>query len=145
MGIVDGIAEIGREGIAVLDTVASKRQLSIGDQVDIEFEDGYSTSLKVRGIFDDASLVGADWLIDRGLTTDHRITDGITFAGLTYADGVDPAAGRAAVEATTSAFPQLSVQDNTEFQEEAEGRSPSFRSSSPLFSCSVSSSHSLEL
>ena len=119
MGIVDGIAEIGREGIAVLDTVASKRQLSIGDQVDIEFEDGYSTSLKVRGIFDDASLVGADWLIDHGLTTDHRITDGITFA-VSYADGVDPAAGRAAVEATTSASHELSVQDNTEFQEEAE-------------------------
>ena len=36
---------------SLLDTVASKRQLSIGDQVDIEFEDGYSTSLNVRGTF----------------------------------------------------------------------------------------------
>ena len=62
-------------------------------------------------------------LADRpGLTNEHRITDGITFAGLTYAEGVDPAVGRAAVEATTSAFPQPSVQDNTEFQEEAEGQ-----------------------
>ena len=122
MGIVEGVAEIGRDGIAVLDTVAEEGPLSIGDRVDVEFEDGYTTSLVVKGIFDDASLVGANWLIDRGLTNEHRITDGITFAGLTYAEGVDPAVGRAAVEATTSAFPQLSVQDNTEFQEEAEGQ-----------------------
>ena len=109
MGIVEGVAEIGRDGIAVLDTVAEEGPLSIGDRVGVEFEDGYTTSLVVKGIFDDASLVGANWLIDRGLTNEHRITDGITFAGLTYA-GVDPAVGQAAVEAATSAFPQLSVQ-----------------------------------
>ena len=122
MGIVEGTAEVGRDGIAILDTVAEERQLAVGDQLNVEFEDGFVTSLDVRGIFDDAAIAGADWLIDRDLSREHRITDAITFAGLTYADGVDPAIGRAAVEATTAAFPQLSVQDNTEFQEEAEGQ-----------------------
>ena len=59
MGIVEGVAEIGPDGIAVLDTVAEEGPLSIGDRVDVEFEDGYTTSLVVKGIFDDASLVEA--------------------------------------------------------------------------------------
>ncbi|MDA0300499.1 MAG: FtsX-like permease family protein [Actinobacteria bacterium] len=122
MGIIDGTAEVGRNGIAILDSVAEERQLAVGDQLSVEFEDGFVTTLNVRGIFDDAAIAGADWLIDRDLSREHRITDAITFAGLTYAEGVDPAVGRAVVEATTAAFPQLSVQDNTEFQEEAEGQ-----------------------
>ena len=122
MGIVDGTAEVGQDGIALLDDRASELGIIVGDLVSVEFEDGYRTDLTVRGIFDDAAVVESDWLLDRELTRTHTITDDVAFIGLTYVDGADPLATRAAVEEVASAFPQLSVQDNTEFQEEAQGQ-----------------------
>jgi putative ABC transport system permease protein len=122
MGIVDGTAEIGIDGIALLDDRATEFGLAVGDTVTAEFEDGFTTTLTVRGIYDDAAVVESDWLLDRALTREHAIADDVAFIGLTYAPDADPAATRTVVEDITSAFPQLSVQDNTEFKEEAEGQ-----------------------
>ena len=52
----------------------------------------------------------------------HITVDDVTLVGLTFAEGADPVAARTAVEGITGRFPQLSVQDNTEFREEAEGQ-----------------------
>ena len=120
MGITEGTAAIGTKGLAVLDTTATELGLNLGDTVTVEFEDGFTTDLTIQGIFDDRSVIDADWLFDRGLTREHRITDAITFAGITFTPGTDPAVARAAVERVTGSFPQLAVQDNTEFKQQAE-------------------------
>ena len=122
MGVVDGTAEVGADGLAVLDDRADELGLSIGDTVTVEFEDGFVTDLELRGIFDDAAVVESDWLLDRSLTREHAIADDVAFIGLTYLPDVDPDTTRATVEDVVSAFPQLSVQDNTEFKEEAQGQ-----------------------
>jgi len=122
MSVVEGTAEIGPGGVAVIDTVAEAEGIVLGDVLPVEFEDGFTTTVEVRGIYEDAAIVGADWLLDRSLTRAHVTVDDVTLVGLTFAAGTDPAAGRAAVETTIERFPQLSVQDNTEFREEAEGQ-----------------------
>lgn len=122
MGVLDGDIRIGGDGVAVLDEVAAERGYTIGDQLSIEFEDGYTQQVTLRAIFDDAAVVENDWLLDRSLTRAHVNVDDVAFVGLTYATGANPDAARAAVEAVITAYPQLSVQDNTEFRETAEGQ-----------------------
>ena len=48
--------------------------------------------------------------------------DAVAFVGVTFPDGADIEASRAEVETVTDNFAQLTVQDNTEFQEEVEGQ-----------------------
>ncbi|MDH3679503.1 MAG: ABC transporter permease, partial [Acidimicrobiia bacterium] len=122
VGIVDGTAEVSSGGIAVFTDVANDRDLSIGSTVAVEFEDGFATELTVEAIYDDLSVVGDNWLVSRELSSQHVPVDEIGFVGVTFPDGTDAAAGRAAVEAVTANFPQLSVQDNTEFQEQVESQ-----------------------
>ncbi|MEK9937784.1 MAG: FtsX-like permease family protein, partial [Ilumatobacter sp.] len=114
-GVIEGVAEIGPGGLGVLDDAAAETGL--------QFEDGFITDIEVRAIFDDASVLdGRQWLLDRSLTSEHVTVDDVSFIGLTYTEGVDTIFARSVVEEVTSAFPQLSVQDNTEFKEEAEGQ-----------------------
>ena len=121
-GLVEGSAQLSDSGIGVLDTTADEQDLALGDTVAVEFEDGFTTSLTVESIFDDNSVVGTSWLIDRGLAREHRSVDEVEFVGLTFPEGADAEASRAAVEDVTADFAQLTVQDNTEFQEQAEGQ-----------------------
>ena len=122
-GIVEGSGEdLGADGIAVLDDKADELGLALGDPVTIELEDGFSTSLAVEAIYDDDSVVGRAFVVDRTLTNPHMNVPGVGFVGVTYVDGADVDAGRAAVETVTDNFPQLTVQDNTEFQEEVESQ-----------------------
>ena len=122
-GVIEGVATIGTDGLGVLDDVAAENGIALGDIVPVEFEDGFTTEVEVRAIFDDASVLdGRGWLLDRSLTSAHINVDDVSFIGLTYTEGVDPIFARSVVEEVTAAFPQLSVQDNTEFKEEAEGQ-----------------------
>ncbi len=119
-GSVDGPDGLGTAGIGVLEERADELGLALGDTVAIELEDGFTTDLTVEAIYDEDTLVGAPFVVDRELTSPHLVVDEVGFVGLTYADGVDPEVGRAAVEQVTSNFAQLTVQDNTEFQEQTE-------------------------
>lgn len=117
-GIVDGSALISEGGIGVLDTTAQEAGVVLGDTVAVEFEDGATLDLEVEAIYDDNRVVGSNWVVNRDLARQHVPNDEIGFLGLTLPDGADPVAGRSAVEAVTDNFPQLTVQDNAEFQEE---------------------------
>ncbi len=124
IGVVDGAVEgpdgLGPDGIGVLASKAETVGLEIGDTVTIELEDGFTTDLTVKAIYDEDTLVGAPFVVDRDLTSPHLNVDNVGFVGLTYADGVEPDVGRAAVEDVTSNFAQLTVQDNTEFKQQTE-------------------------
>ncbi|MCP5024856.1 MAG: ABC transporter permease [Actinomycetia bacterium] len=122
MGVIEGTAEIGPDGILVFEDEAEDLGLSLGDTVPIELEDGFTTDLTVKGIFDDNAVVEGKWLLDRGLTSPHVNIDGVGFVGVIYPAGADAEASRAAVEEVTANFPQLTVQDNTEFRESLEGQ-----------------------
>ena len=116
-GVVEGTSDLGSDGIAVFEDKADELGLALGDSVQIEFVDGFITDLTVEAIFDDISVVTDPWIIDRAVSGPHVPVDGVGFVGVTYVDGVDPEAARASVETVTDNYPQLTVQDNSEFQE----------------------------
>ena len=96
--------------------------VSVGDSIDVVYQNGVTGSLRVVGIYDDASLVG-NWLIS--IDTVEQVSnqpprDFFVLAKLR--DGVDPTVGRAAIEAATAAFPQAKLQDQAEFRREQEGQ-----------------------
>ncbi len=126
--ILEGTIEVGPDGIAVSDDTveSSSLDLSLGDSIAVEFEDGFVADLTIEGIFESSSLIEGDWVLDRGLTREHTNEDSIDFVGLTYTEGFSNEEARAAVENVTGAFPQLSVQDNTEFQDSIAGQINSF-------------------
>jgi len=122
VGVEEGTAEISTSGIGVLSDTAADNNLTLGDTVSIEFEDGFTTELTIETLFTDNSIVEEPWIISRELSAPHAGPDAVEFIGLTFPEGTDPDSARLAVEEVTENFPQLSVQDNTEFQEQIEGQ-----------------------
>ena len=96
--------------------------LAVGDSVDVTYLNGVNSSLRVVGIFNDASVAG-NWLIatdtlDAVSTQPPR--DFLVLAKL--AEGVTPEVGRAAIDAAVSDIPQVTVQDQAEFRRQQEGQ-----------------------
>jgi len=121
-GIVEGTSDIGSDGIAVFIDRAKDSGLSLGDSLTVELEDGFVAELEIKAIFDDQTVINGTLVLDRALTREHVNTDSVGFIGVTFPDDADAATARAAVEQVTGNFPQLTVQDNTEFQENVEGQ-----------------------
>ncbi|MGI9607808.1 MAG: ABC transporter permease [Acidimicrobiales bacterium] len=121
-GLTEGTSDLGVDGIAVFTDTAEEQGLALGDSVAFELEDGFVTTLEIKGLFDDNSIIEQKWIVNRDLTSDHVNIDLVGFIGLTFPEGVDVETARATVEELTGNFPQLTVQDNTEFQDSVEGQ-----------------------
>ncbi|MFZ1491413.1 MAG: FtsX-like permease family protein [Ilumatobacteraceae bacterium] len=123
IGLVEGSYDALTEGgVFVHEGPADDLDLALGDPLDVVYQNGVEATLTVAGIFDDASLVG-NWLIS--ISTMESVTnvpprDFFVIARL--ADGVEPAEGRAAVDAAIVQFPQAKLQSNAEFRAEQEGQ-----------------------
>ena len=112
LGVTEGrLADLGRDGIAVLDTVAKARGWSIGDRVPVRFAVTGPRQLTVAAIFHNHGDLGASYVL--GLPAyDANFTDRFDAKVLVKkAEGVSPAAARAAVERVTAAYPTAKVQD----------------------------------
>ena len=117
----EGSYNAGDSGVLVLRETAEELGLTLGDEIDVEFEliDG---TFEIVGIFDDNTLAANDWVFDRSVTTAAADIAAVEFVGAVLADGIEPAAGQMAAEAAIANFPQLAVQDNTEFRETQEAQ-----------------------
>lgn len=104
------------DGVMVFDDHADEFGYKLGDTVDFEFEDDATESLQIVGIFSDNTLPASNWVVDRAVSSSHVEFDSVGWIGATFADGVDSATAQAATQQAISNFPQLSVQDNSEFK-----------------------------
>ena len=116
------ITDLGVDGVAILDDEADKRGLAVGDTVQLELEDGFTGEVTVKAIFDEARLTESSWLFDRQLISPHVSSDQISFVGVVFTENTELEAGKAAVERALEPFPQLVVQDNSEFQEQMQAQ-----------------------
>ncbi len=115
--VIDGVNTVDTGEVLVFEDKAEDLAVGVGDTLDLAFEDGESETLVVVGIFEANSILEGDLYIDRSTASEHLTVDGVDFIGLKYADGVSGVDGRPAVDAVAEEFPQLAVQDNSEFQE----------------------------
>ncbi len=113
---------LASDGIAVREDTAADNNLSLGQTITVSFDDEVPLDLEVVGIFDQGTILEGNYIVDRQVSSPHINVDSIDFVGVDYAEGVDTDEARASVDEVAAAFPQLTVQDNTEFQEGVEGQ-----------------------
>ncbi len=114
-------ADLADGGVLVNDDPAEELDLAVGDTVPVTFQNGTTLDLRVAGIYADSSLAGG-WLtsLDTLTQVSSAATSRDLFVVAKLADGVDPAAGDAAIQAAVAGFPQAQVQSNAEFRRDQE-------------------------
>ncbi len=105
---------VGTSGVAIHEDVADERSLSAGDPVTITYQNGVEVAQEIAAIYGDDSIVGS-YVVD--LTQFDPNTDGSLFfwAFGKIDDSVNPAQARAAISAITDNYPQIDVEDQSEF------------------------------
>ncbi|MEU3790305.1 FtsX-like permease family protein, partial [Streptomyces fructofermentans] len=121
LGAVRGsLDDLGADGIAVTEKEAGKRGLRTGDTARLAFTDGDRETFTVRAVYGRSELAG-DYVITREAWAPHRTQDSDTLVAVTFADGVDPADGKAAVERAAAAYGGPDVQTRDEYARSSAG------------------------
>jgi len=108
-GVVAGsLAELGVDSVAVHEDVAKSDDLSVGDTVSVRFADTGVKDLVVGAIYTEKDLAGS-FLVTHELY-EANFSDQFDINVLVdLAEGVDPAAARAAVDAVAADYPTAEV------------------------------------
>ncbi|WP_255947555.1 ABC transporter permease [Streptomyces odontomachi] len=115
LGPVHGsLARLGADGIALSAQEAGARHLTTGDTVRLTFTDGSRQPFTVRAVYDRPDLAG-DYVITRQAWAPHRTQDADRLIAVSFKDGVDPAAGKAAVRSVAAAYGHPQVQTRDEY------------------------------
>lgn len=119
MGDTEGdIAALGPAQIALLEDVATSRDLGIGDSLTLMFRDGTEVDYEVAVLYPNSDLIGTAYLLSLdGLA--EGTARGVDLALLASADG-DLDAARAAIDDAVAAAPGATVNDQAEFREAQE-------------------------
>jgi putative ABC transport system permease protein len=117
-----GFDRLDDSGVLVHRDPARDLDLAVGDTVEVTFQNGVVETLRVDGVFADASL-GGNWYVaestlERIVQTPPR--DAFVLAKL--ADGVAPATARPVIQEALDAYPQAELQDNAEFRAQQEAQ-----------------------
>lgn len=109
------VADLGLDGIAMVEDAADEHRVSVGDPVEVRFADGTAATLEVRGVYSNADM--GSYIVDTELAAPHQPFD--TAVYLRVSDGVDVEEARSAIEAVTGSVPNAELQDRTEVAEAA--------------------------
>jgi putative ABC transport system permease protein len=110
---VDGDLALTTGSIAMDADTAAGIGLKVGAPVRVTYPDGPST-LRLIGTFEKNQLIGK-YLVSTSEWSRHSATDLDTLVMANRKPGADPAAVRAAIEATAKPYPNVTVDDQTEF------------------------------
>jgi putative ABC transport system permease protein len=118
LGITKGrLEDLDSDGIAVLDTVATAKGWSVGEDIGVRFADTGERRLTVAAIFSHTQNPASSYLI--GMSAyDANFTDRLDGSVLVKrAEGVSPGAARAALERVTADYPTARLQDRAEYKQ----------------------------
>jgi putative ABC transport system permease protein len=115
-----GSWKAGENSIYIHTDVAKDHGLRVGDPVSVEFASGGPQRFRVAGIYGDATFAGNYWI---PLDTFSKFypaanTDILAFAKV--ANGVSTKKARADIEKVLRAYPQLKLQDRSQFRQSQE-------------------------
>ncbi|MFE4664419.1 ABC transporter permease [Streptomyces sp. NPDC056716] len=115
LGTIRGdLTGLGTDGIALTETEADGHGVGVGDPLRLTFTDGDRRTFTVRAVYGPSELAG-DYLLTRDAWAPHRTQDADTLVAVSFADGVDPAAGKAAVERVAAGYGDPDVQTRAEY------------------------------
>ena len=118
--VIDGSESgAGNNGVLVHVEPAGDLGLAVGDPVPIEFPGGRTSELTVAAIFEDSALLG-NWVVDVSVFDTYLPTAPVSWISVLFPDGADDISSRAAVEAYTDSYPQVAVEDQSEFRKSQE-------------------------
>lgn len=111
------VSRLGPGETLISEDVAGDRGLSVGSTVPVTWEDNSRETLRVTGVYEANELVG-NYLVDDSAA--RHFTQQLYYAALVkLTDGADPAAVRTALDRAIAPFPNVELQDQSEFVGEA--------------------------
>ncbi len=114
--------ELGADEVYVFKDRLEEINASIGDTFDAQFADGSETTFTIAGVYEDKSVVGADYVMDLATFREFYpdVEDG--FLGATIAEGADTKAVKAQAIDISSSYPQVEAKDSQEFRDAQESQ-----------------------
>lgn len=117
IGVQEGsIDTLATTGIAVFDDLAAEKGWQVGDTLTVTFSETGAVELPLVATYDRQDIAGP---MAVGLGT-HEANTGEQLdlqAAIKLTDGADPAAMRSAIESVADAYPNVKVQDLTQYKE----------------------------
>ncbi|MCM3882787.1 ABC transporter permease [Frankia sp. R82] len=99
--------------LLVDEPTATDRHLTVGQSVTVTYPDG-AEKLTVAGIYKKSQVAGS-WIVSTGQYARHTTQDLDLFVLVKRADGADPAAVRATIDAVVKPYATVEVRDQSEF------------------------------
>jgi len=117
------VEALANGGVLVHRDPAKSLKLKVGDPITITWQNGHTSSLKVAGTFNDNTVTGSwvvslDTLAASSDTADQRDR----FVAARLRPGADATAARAAIDKLGVTFPQVKIEDRSEFRKSQEGQ-----------------------
>ncbi|MFK4106209.1 ABC transporter permease, partial [Streptomyces sp. NPDC019531] len=121
LGQVRGsLSDLGTDGIAITEQEAEKQGLTTGDKTRLTFTDGEKDTFTVRAVYGRSELAG-EYVITRAAWAPHRTQDSDTLVAVSFKEGVDTGAGKAAVEKVAARYGNPDVQTRDEYAQSSAG------------------------
>ena len=123
LGVVEGSLEgfDPATGLLLHQDPAGDFGVGPGDELDLTFPNGETRRLRVAAVYSQTATFWGNWLVDRGLIAEMSPTAGDTVvavdAGSADAEGV-----RAGLERALESYPQVALEDRSEYQASAESQ-----------------------
>lgn len=111
------IDELGPGSILVHEDSAQKRELEVGDTVEVAYASGDPREVSVAGVYADARFVG-NYVMDYDTFVEaYPTNDTDLFVFATVEEGIDPEAVKADVATALVDHPQVELQSRSEFNQ----------------------------
>lgn len=112
------VAALAGGGVLVHRDPVKDLGLKVGDTVDVTWQNGVAAKLPVVGVFADASVLGANWIVslDTLAAASPTATPQDQFVAAKLREGADLKAAAAGIDALAEEYPQLNIQDQAEFR-----------------------------
>ncbi|MGH2699526.1 MAG: ABC transporter permease, partial [Actinomycetota bacterium] len=118
LGVTEGDVSSLDEGEIFLSTeVAESENLSVGDELPMEFPKEGVAEVPIVGTFENTDLIGSDYLVSKGTFEQQYTTELDSVVLATVADGASTEQARAAVDNATTDFPNVTVENQAEFKD----------------------------
>ena len=124
--VIDGsLSAAGPNSILLHEDPADDLGVSAGDDITVDFASGESTILTVAAVYADPVVLG-NWVIDVATWDSYFSVTTDLFVAARKADGATAAEARAAIELIAEDFPQIEIEDQSEFRESQEDQVDTF-------------------